>query len=119
MGLRNLKVGDVLQLRGNQRVLCRVIARDDIGHIVEVFPFGTKPPVLSNTRALVVMRVNGAALRRDFERVAHLPSSERPLPRFQRDLGTIFLAPDVTKFARRTWRPSPLKFTQDRKQRSD
>jgi hypothetical protein len=112
--IRLLKVGDVLRAREDHEVLCRVIELGvgiyGGGDVVEIFEAGTELDQLVSAPIKKLLRINGASLRLDFERVGHLPESERSFTTFSHwDLGAFLLTDSVLRAARGTSRKPSRK----------
>ena len=102
--IRKVAVGDVLQLKTDSAVLCRVIeigsGMGGGGDVVEVFPNGATLEALSKTRVVAVTRVNKASLRFHFHRIGRLEDSERRFKKFTWGQTNVFcLAQDVVDSA--------------------
>jgi hypothetical protein len=112
--IRLLRVGDVLRAREDPEVLCRVIELgqgiDGGGDVVEVFKAGTALERLSTAPIKKLLRINGVALRWDFERVGSLSGAVRSLSTFSHwDLGAFLLSDHVLMAAKGRKRPAPKK----------
>lgn len=105
-------VGDVLRVRVDPAVLCRVIERgegvDGGGDVVEVFAAGTTFEKVRYAPVRDLLRVNKAALRHEFERVGRLLATERVFSQFDRlDLWSFLLTESVVARARNLEKAPP------------
>lgn len=97
--------GDVLRVRVDPAVLCRVIeigkGVDGGRDVVEIFAAGTTFEGTRRASVVDLRRVNKAALRREFERVGRISAAERAFSQFERlDLWSFLLTESVVAVAR-------------------